>query len=486
MKRVHRTNMIVLWIFAILLSIVGLLNNGIGKEFFQIVAVMLGASFVATIVYFIPMIDVPKGIFITLTISFATLVLAIVQNGNEKCFLVSCVVLGFLALYFNVIIISIHTAVFVVALIVATLINPVYINGDSGDIGAALIKVAIYILLAVTLIISTIRGQEIIKTSERQKEETEIQKQKLQLAVVEAAGIAQSLNVAIVHSSQKLVEMSDEGKAMSDSAEQMASVIEETTKSLMLMSDKINSSNTQIEQNHKNASDLKTGYKEVMDHVMNGSHEGDKVKGSMDDISVTVNEAKTSTIHLLNETTKITHILNEIDSIASQTNLLSLNASIEAARAGEHGRGFAVVADEIRTLSEQSQRASSNIHEIVERLIHVIEEVSTKVSLGAESVEQGIKDLEELISRLEIIREQTNYSSKVIQQEFLIIDEVKDDFKIVMGEVDNIVAMSEENSAVIDTVTSAILMQAVAVDAISSQLQEIKKVSETLEHQYNA
>ena len=58
-----------------------------------------------------------------------------------------------------------------------------------------------------------------------------------------------------------------------------------------------------------------------------------------------------------------------ITEIASQTNLLSLNASIVAARAGENGKGFSVVADEIRNLSEQSRLSAEKIENIVRQLM---------------------------------------------------------------------------------------------------------------------
>ena len=86
---------------------------------------------------------------------------------------------------------------------------------------------------------------------------------------------------------------------------------------------------------------------------------------------------------LFDNTSKITDILDDINSVAGQTNLLALNASIEAARAGESGKGFAVVAEEIRKLSEQSKESAVSIQEILNGLVMEIREIYDKVEKGS-------------------------------------------------------------------------------------------------------
>ena len=94
----------------------------------------------------------------------------------------------------------------------------------------------------------------------------------------------------------------------------------------------------------------------------------------MDELRAQVTAIGQTIVTLAKLTQRIDDIINSVGEIATQSNLLALNASIEAARAGIHGRGFAVVADEVRTLSQQSTQAAAQVRSILVEIQQAMKE----------------------------------------------------------------------------------------------------------------
>ena len=151
-----------------------------------------------------------------------------------------------------------------------------------------------------------------------------------------------------------------------------------------------------------------------------------------------------------------------ISEIASQTNLLSLNASIEAARAGEAGKGFAVVASEIQKLAEQSDTASGNIGEIVNTLIanseRVVEtmgrtqEIIEKQNMHIESTEQMVNGvMGEIDASIERIRQIESRTRKLESARAEIIDVIDSLSEIAQQNVEGTMQTSASITEITDS-----------------------------------
>ena len=145
--------------------------------------------------------------------------------------------------------------------------------------------------------------------------------------------------------------------------------------------------------------------------------------------------------HITEISKEIGNIITDIEDIASQTNLLSLNASIEAARAGEAGKGFAVVADQIGKLAADSAKSAVNTRDLIDKTLVEIENGNTITRTTADAFNQIIADMESFAEIAENTMEKANSQAESLEQ-------IGQGIEQLSGVVQGNAASSEENTAI--------------------------------------
>ena len=238
-------------------------------------------------------------------------------------------------------------------------------------------------------------------------------------ALIEVEELATQVNVGANN-------LAEAAQDLAEGATDQAASVQEMLATMNTVSEGLKETSTSVEDAYKQA--LKCA-----DDAQTSREEMGNMVNSMNRISET--------------SKKIENIIAEIESIASQTNLLSLNASIEAARAGEAGRGFAVVADEIRNLADQSAKSAVDTRELVSNTLFEIEQGSKIAFKTAEVLDGVVNAIQQIAETNNVLSENSKEQAYAVEQADIGIERISEVVQSNSAAAQESSATSQELSA---------------------------------------
>ena len=214
--------------------------------------------------------------------------------------------------------------------------------------------------------------------------------------------------------------------------------------------------------------------------------QGEKVMNNLsqttEDIVVQSQKLAQNMKQLGEATGNISMLTDGIRSISSQTNLLALNASIEAARAGDAGKGFAVVADEIRKLSEGTNQFTTQIEEVLSKLITQIEGMTKITQSAADKMQEEEKVMEEAKTNFNTISTHLQNTFASVNNLGKRCDELAKSNSGIVEHISNLSAMSEEVSSQSEKTVDIQLLSYHGCQQIADAMKDLLVTAQSISH----
>ena len=472
-KSAHKITMYAAWVCSAILSLLSIRQYGMATPTIITICVLVATSLIVSVLRFMKIDEVLKGSIIVSCIGFATLITSIAQGGNARCFIASFFVLGLATLYFNSKIIKTYGIVYLSACIIAFLVNPAYIDGPEPSTASILVKLVIYAALMIVLSFATGKGEKMLHASEEDGKA-------IRAAAHQRVGVSRSLTTSIDMSREAMDALNEEVSSVMEQAEEMASNSQDSLSAAKLLSQSAQQVSMQMEHSKSQMDILVNSFEVMASNAQEGISQSTIATDAMEQAKDSVLVAMEALQSLRSEMADITRLLAAIEAVASETNLIAINASIEAARVGEAGKGFAVVAGEVSTLAGRTTAMADQIARIVESISKTSQKVYDSVENGEKCVMQGKDCLQALSNAVLTMNDSISESNAIVTQHKHAIEDTNAAMLVMTGEVEQIGQRSRDISDRASHISDAVQKQNASTEQIASQFQEINNMASGL------
>ena len=439
MDSLHKNNVKIVTVCCIVCMLLAVIKFGISPTSILAVGWMGVFVVIALVLSYILKTRRSKVIGLTVPIGLAAVVYSAVIGGSSVAGLVYYLLLSLATRYFDRTILLYAMVPCNIMMYISAFIAPKAVSGANGSMTASLIDSVLFSACIFVMTKCIMNGENIRLKAE--SEATLIEEN-----AIKTKDLAVGLNNVVKENNEEIGEIIRGTSGIEDATNSINEAFNNMTNAVANVNQSILDAKEYINQDIRLSRELRDSYREVIVIVEEGINRIDTTKQTVNMMEEAVTQAFNITNSLVINMEKIDSILEEMNSIAAQTSLLSLNASIEAARAGENGRGFAVVANEIRLLADKSTASSDDIKKIIAKLNLTAAEIVARINDGSDVAEVVYKKMDTITEILDKINVTSKNVEEVIEKETTLVGSIGLEFKNITKEMEGLLKISEEDS----------------------------------------